>query len=77
MIRMYCDRCDSEIYGKAYNIKIEEDHSMDAPYNTLFSSISTANINATMNTPKIYCQDCIDKIKRYIADKPIKSSFTR
>ena len=77
MIRVFCDRCDSEIHSKGYNIKIEEDHSMDAPYNALFSSVSAANINAAIGTPAIYCQDCIDKIKRYIAEKPIKCSFTR
>jgi hypothetical protein len=76
MIRMFCDRCDSEIHSNGYNIEIKEDCGVNTLYNYLScGNVTTSSINAALNAKEIYCEDCINKIKRYIKEKPIKSSF--
>ena len=73
MIRLFCDRCMSEIYGKGYNVKICEDTGMNALYNVLNVGTTIKALECDLDTHSdIYCKDCVDEIERYINIKGVR-----
>ena len=66
MIKLFCDRCMSEIYGNGYNIKICEGKGINALYNCFSSGVSTVTFDDLLGKTEIYCKDCIEEIKHYI-----------
>ena len=72
MVKLCCDRCGEEIKDKYYTINIygydtnpKYEYYATADCMTACSN-SREDILRTLNTTKMYCNDCIDKIESFI-----------
>lgn len=72
MIKMHCDKCGEEIKDKYYTINIYG-HDTNPKYNYATSvdsasacSNSREDMLRILNSTKMYCKDCKDKVEAYL-----------
>ena len=71
MVKLYCDRCEKEIKDRYYTINIYS-HDVNPKYDYDTAVVSTSaysngrdDILRTLNSTRMYCKECRDKIEEF------------
>lgn len=72
MVKIHCDKCGKEINGKYYTINIygydtnpKYEYSTTADCANAYSN-SREDMLRILNSTKMYCKDCKDKVEAYL-----------
>lgn len=69
MVKICCDKCGAEIKDKYYTVNIysyDTNPQYDYYVTAACASSSREDILKTLNSVKMYCKDCKDKIEAFI-----------
>lgn len=70
MTKYFCDRCNNEIIGDIYRIKINTEPKNKSIWDEISSTVSSAtattNIKACFVEPPMYCQKCKEEFESFL-----------
>ena len=77
MVKYFCDRCDKEITGDIYRVKITADSQSKSTWNKINDALDFATAVSNVNEyiiaePPMYCQDCKEEFEFFLKINPLK-----
>ena len=73
MTRYFCDRCDKEITGDIYRVKITSESQNKSTWSNISKAIDFATATSNVNTcfieePPMYCEKCKEEFEKFLSD---------